>query len=64
MKAITLAELHDLINTSWLTRHDEAIKSEEAARRSGRPPSKREIELKALKEKEREDYRAGLGELD
>lgn len=61
-KALTLAELHELVTNDWLPRHDEGILSEQSSRRKGRPSSKREIELKALKIKEEQDYRAGLGE--
>lgn len=60
--ALTLAELHAIVNDSWLTRHDEAIQSEVSSRRPGRPPSKREVELRALKPQEEEEYRSGIGE--
>lgn len=61
-KALTLDELHGIIGDIWLTRHDEAIQSEKSTRRKGRPPSKREVELQALKIQDEQDYRTGLGE--
>jgi translation machinery-associated protein 16 len=56
--------MHDIVKCSWLTRHDELIRTEETARRKGRPPSKKEVELKALKVQEAEEYRAGIGPLN
>jgi len=59
--ALTLEEIHTLIRDVWLHRFDEAIHSEESSRRKGRPPSKREVELRALKTQAEQEYRSGVG---
>lgn len=59
--ALALEDIHELIRSSWLVKYDESIRQEESTRRKGRPPSKREVELKALKQKEEEEYRSGIG---
>lgn len=59
---LSLAELHDLVQDVWLSRHDEELAAEKAARRAGRPKSKREVELEDEKLRESEQYRTGMGE--
>jgi translation machinery-associated protein 16 len=61
VEALTLEQFHEIVTDLWLTRHDEEIKAEENSRRKGRPPSTKEVSLKALKARDTEDYRAGLG---
>lgn len=62
VKALTLPEMHGMVAELWLKRHNEAILGEESARRKGRPPSKREIELKALKIQDEQEYWTGIGD--
>jgi len=60
---LTLEELHHTIRELWLTRFDEELEQEKAARRKGRPKSAREIALEELKSREAEEYRTGMGKL-
>jgi len=59
--ALTLEELHELVRDVWLVRREEELAAEIAARRPGRPKSKRQIELEDEKAREWEEYRTGLG---
>lgn len=61
---LTLEELHTVIRNVWLTRHDQELQEEQAARRKGRPKSAKEIKLEDLKLQESEGYRTGLGASD
>ena len=61
---LTLEELHAVIRNVWLTRHDQELQEEQAARRKGRPKSAKEIKLEDLKLQESEGYRTGLGASD
>ncbi|KAF8127396.1 hypothetical protein EV363DRAFT_1172410 [Boletus edulis] len=56
----TLEELHALVRDVWLTRHDDELEQERAARRKGRPKSTREEKLEEIKLKEKEEYRTGF----
>lgn len=60
--ALTLEELHEAIRDIWLTRHDEELEVERAARREGRPKSMKEIKIEEIKRKESEEYRLGMGQ--
>lgn len=59
---LTLEELHHIIGDVWLTRFDEDLEEEKAARRKGRPKSAKETKLEDLKLRESEEYRTGMGE--
>lgn len=59
--AISIEDLHSLIRDLWLTRYDDEIEAERAARRPGRPPSTKESKLQELKLKETEEYKTGMG---
>lgn len=59
--SLTLEEIHQLVQGLWLTRWDEQLAREQAARRAGRPKSVREQELEDLKARDAEEYRTGLG---
>ncbi|KAL1662069.1 hypothetical protein GGF50DRAFT_104557 [Schizophyllum commune] len=61
---LTLEELHTVIRNVWLTRHDQELQEEQAARRKGRPKSAKEIKLEDLKLQESEGYRTGLEVID
>ncbi|KAF9453537.1 hypothetical protein P691DRAFT_814485 [Macrolepiota fuliginosa MF-IS2] len=61
---LTLEELHALIRDVWLTRHDEELEQETAARRKGRPKSVKETKLQDIKAIETEEYRTGMEVLD
>ncbi|KAF5336067.1 hypothetical protein D9611_006409 [Ephemerocybe angulata] len=61
---LTLAELHELVRDNWLTRHDDELAAEKAARRPGRPKSKREVELEDEKQLEADEYRTGFEVID
>lgn len=58
---LTLEELHAIVRDVWLTRHDEELEEERAARRKGRPKSVKEVKLEDIKLREAEDYRTGFG---
>lgn len=45
----------------WLTRHDDELEQERAARRKGRPKSTKELKLEEIKLRESEEYRTGMG---
>jgi translation machinery-associated protein 16 len=59
---LTLHEVHELVSDVWLTRHDEELEEERAARRKGRPKSTKEQKLEEVKLREAEEYRTGMGE--
>ena len=59
---LTLEELHHIVGNVWLTRFNEELEDEKAARRKGRPKSSREVYLEDLKLREAEEYRTGMGE--
>lgn len=59
---LTLEELHHIVGNVWLTRFNEELEEEKAARRKGRPKSSREVYLEDLKLREVEEYRTGMGE--
>jgi translation machinery-associated protein 16 len=59
---LTLSELHELVADIWLTRHDEELEEERAARRKGRPKSTKEQKLEQVQLREAEEYRTGMGE--
>ena len=59
---LTLEEIHHIIRDVWLTRFDDELESERAARRKGRPKSTKEMKLEELKLREAEIYRTGMGE--
>jgi translation machinery-associated protein 16 len=58
---LSLPELHAVVADAWLPRHNAALAAERAKRRPGRPPSAREAQLDAVREREAEEYRSGLG---
>ncbi|EPQ31472.1 uncharacterized protein PFL1_00807 [Pseudozyma flocculosa PF-1] len=55
-----LESVHDFLNTFFLPRHDDEINQLLAERRHGRPPSKREVELKDVRDRERREYLDGI----
>ncbi|KAF8606077.1 hypothetical protein BDV93DRAFT_469996 [Ceratobasidium sp. AG-I] len=57
---LTLPEIHEIIQTVWLARHDSLLKDEQAQRRPGRPQSARELALLEMKLQDEEAYRTGL----
>jgi len=61
---LTLEELHDIVKGVWLTRHDEELEAERAARRKGRPKSAKEMKLEEIIMREMEEYRTGMEVID
>ncbi len=61
IERLTLEQLHELIQTVWLTRHDEEIEEEQAARKKDRPLSVKAVDLINIRARETEEYRTGLG---
>ncbi|KAG6857443.1 hypothetical protein H0H87_003510 [Tephrocybe sp. NHM501043] len=57
---LTLPELHSVVKDLWLTRYDDELEQERAARRKGRPKSAREVKLEELKLRESDEYRTGF----
>ncbi|TKY87436.1 hypothetical protein EX895_004114 [Sporisorium graminicola] len=55
-----LASVHTFITQNFLTRYDDELQELKADRRPGRPPHKREIELKETIAKEAQEYEEGL----
>lgn len=51
-----LPSLHAFMEESFLTRRDDELAAAQRERRPGRPPSKREVELREAIEKDRRDY--------
>ncbi|KAG6916123.1 hypothetical protein DXG01_008354 [Tephrocybe rancida] len=62
--ALTLPELHAIVQDIWLTRFDEELEQERAARRKGRPKSAKEIKLEEIKLRESDEYRTGMEVID
>ncbi|KAJ1306788.1 hypothetical protein OPQ81_007774 [Rhizoctonia solani] len=60
VSALSLPEIHDIIQSVWLARHDESLEAEQSSRRPGRPPSARELALLEMKRQDEEVYRTGL----
>ncbi|CAE6482006.1 unnamed protein product [Rhizoctonia solani] len=58
--SLSLPEIHDIIQSIWLVRHDEPLQAEQSSRRPGRPPSARELALLEMKRQDEEVYRTGL----
>ncbi|KAG5653405.1 hypothetical protein H0H81_000692 [Sphagnurus paluster] len=58
--AMTLTELHHIVRDIWLTRFDQELEEEKAARRKGRPKSAKETRLQEIKLRETEEYRTGM----
>ncbi|KAG8764097.1 hypothetical protein FRC11_005507 [Ceratobasidium sp. 423] len=58
--SLSLPEIHDIIQSVWLVRHDGPLQAEQSSRRPGRPPSARELALLELKRQDEEAYRTGL----
>lgn len=58
---LSLEDLHTIFREVWLTRYDEELASERAARRKGRPKSAKEMKLEEMKLREAETYRTGMG---
>ncbi|KAJ7583219.1 hypothetical protein C8J56DRAFT_791301 [Mycena floridula] len=61
---LTLEELHALVRDKWLTRHDQDLEKERAARRKGRPKSVKELKFEEIKLREAEEYRTGFELID
>ncbi|KIK38296.1 hypothetical protein CY34DRAFT_809512 [Suillus luteus UH-Slu-Lm8-n1] len=57
---LSLEGLHSIISNVWLTRHDDELEQERAARRKGRPKSTKELKLEEIKLRESEQYRTGM----
>lgn len=59
---LTVEELHEVAQ-QYLSRIDDELEEEIKQRRTGRPKSKRQLELEATKEREELQYtKEGLGE--
>jgi translation machinery-associated protein 16 len=61
---LSLEGLHSIISNVWLTRHDDELEQERAARRKGRPKSTKELKLEEIKLRESEQYRTGMGKIE
>ncbi|KAF5316607.1 hypothetical protein D9619_006268 [Psilocybe cf. subviscida] len=61
---LSLEDLHTIFREVWLTRYDEELASERAARRKGRPKSAKEMKLEEMKLREAETYRTGMEVID
>ncbi|KAG6866548.1 hypothetical protein C0991_002033 [Blastosporella zonata] len=61
---LTLPELHSVVNEIWLTRFDDELEQERAARRKGRPKSVKESKLEEIKLRESDEYRSGMEVID
>ncbi|KAF4610996.1 hypothetical protein D9613_006864 [Agrocybe pediades] len=61
---LSLEELHHIVRDVWLTRFDEELETERAARRKGRPKSVKELKLEENKLREMEIYRTGMEVID
>ncbi len=55
-----LAAVHSFMTDSFLTRHNEELEELRSERRPGRPPAKRETELKETIAKESQEYNEGF----
>ncbi|KAF8518044.1 hypothetical protein BU17DRAFT_76307 [Hysterangium stoloniferum] len=58
--AVTLEELHVIVQDIWLKRHDSELEKERSVRRKGRPKSSKQMLLEELLLRETEEYRTGL----
>ncbi|KAG2048089.1 hypothetical protein BDR06DRAFT_963188, partial [Suillus hirtellus] len=56
----SLEELHSIISNVWLTRHDDELEQERAARPKGRQKSTKELKLDEIKLRISEQYRTGM----
>ncbi|KAF8956928.1 hypothetical protein BDZ97DRAFT_1848946 [Flammula alnicola] len=61
---MTLEDLHHIIRDIWLTRFEEELEKEKAARRKGRPKSTQQVKLEDMKLREAEIYRTGMEVID
>ncbi|KAF9244667.1 hypothetical protein BU15DRAFT_86032 [Melanogaster broomeanus] len=57
---LAIEELHSIVRDVWLTRHDDELDQERAARRKGRSKSTKEIKIEEIKLREAEQYRSGM----
>ncbi|GAC77005.1 hypothetical protein PANT_22d00296 [Moesziomyces antarcticus T-34] len=55
-----LAAVHAFVADTFLTRHEDELQELKAERRPGRPPHKRELEIKELMAKENQEYLEGF----
>ena len=55
-----LVAVHSFITDNFLTRHNDELQELKADRRPGRPPHKRELELKEIIAKELQEYNEGF----
>lgn len=55
-----LSAVHTFVKDNFLTRHHDELEELKADRRPGRPPHKREVELKEIIAKELQEYNEGL----
>ncbi|KAJ9477905.1 Translation machinery-associated protein 16 [Pseudozyma hubeiensis] len=55
-----LASVHAFVADTFLKRHDDELQELKSERRSGRPPPKREVELKETISKELQEYDEGF----
>lgn len=55
-----LSAVHAFVTENFLTRHDDELNELRSERRPGRPPHKREIELKEVIAKEKQEYKDGF----
>lgn len=55
-----LPAFHSFLQSSFLPRHAAELSEIESQRRAGRPPSAREVALRAQAEKEQQDYETGM----
>ncbi|KAJ1028359.1 hypothetical protein NDA16_001529 [Ustilago loliicola] len=55
-----LAAVHSFVTENFLTRHNDELQELKADRRPGRPPHKRELELKEIIAKELQEYNEGF----
>jgi len=62
--ALSLEDIHMIVQDVWLARHDPELEKERAARRKGRPKSTKELKLEEAKLRESEEYRTGLEVID
>ncbi|KAG1728059.1 uncharacterized protein EDB91DRAFT_868273 [Suillus paluster] len=60
---LSLEELHAIVRNVWLTRYDDELEQERAARRKGRPKSTKELKLEEINLRESEQYRTGMADV-
>ncbi|PPQ75200.1 hypothetical protein CVT24_010116, partial [Panaeolus cyanescens] len=61
---LSISEMHTIIRDVWLTRFDDELEEERAARRPGRPKSPKEVKLEEQKSREYQVYRTGMEVID